>query len=216
MSKSLGTVVRPLDVADVYGLDAFRYYLVRDMVTGRNAEFKVERVSHRYHGDLANDPGNLAHRRVNTVERYCAARLPEPGELTDQESALRDRCLALVDPTFRRIEALATHDALAGIMEAVGEINRYLERTAPWKLAKAGELGRVRTILYTAAAALRLRSVLLQPVLPDRMAEPWRRLGWQATDTLRDALTWGVLEPDAPVIAGSPLFPRDVESVVRD
>ncbi|MGD1993964.1 MAG: methionine--tRNA ligase, partial [Anaerolineae bacterium] len=90
------------------------------------------------------------------------------------------------------------------------EINRYLERTAPWKRAKAGEQERVATILYTAMEALRLVSVLLQPVMPEKMAELWRRLGWQPPQALDAPLTWGQLRPGNPVASGPPLFPRDV------
>jgi methionyl-tRNA synthetase len=212
MSKSLGNVVKPLDLAEVYGVDGFRYFLMRDMTLGRDADFSEENLAHRYQGDLANDLGNLLHRLVNMVGRYCDGRIPWPGEPTDEETALRERCLALVPQALGQIEALAINEALAQIMSVVGEINSYLERTAPWKQAKAGHVERVATILYHAAEALRLISILLQPVLPERMAELWRRLGWQPPTPLRDGLSWGALQPGAQVIAGSPLFPRDISN----
>jgi methionyl-tRNA synthetase len=178
MSKSLGNVVRPLDMADVYGVDAFRYFLIRDMVLGRDAEFTVERIQQRYEGDLANDLGNLLHRLVNMVGRYCEGRIPAPGDPGPEEEALRQRCLSLVDQTCAQVDAMALTDAVGGVMEVVGEINAYLERTAPWHQARARDTARVDTILYTAAEALRLCALLLWPVMPERMAELWRRLGW--------------------------------------
>jgi len=210
MSKSLGNVVKPLDLAEVYGADAFRYFLIRDMVLGRDADFSPERVDRRYQGDLANDLGNLLHRLVNMVGRYCAGRIPAPGKLSDEERALRTRCQALPAETQARVQALALNEALAAVMDVVGEVNRYLERTAPWIQAREGRAARVATILYTAAEALRLAAVLLHPVLPERTAELWRRLGWQPPADLGSALRWGLLEPGTAVISGPPLFPRDV------
>ena len=210
MSKSLGNIVRPLDVAEVYGVDAFRYCLIRDMTLGRDADFSIAKIDQRYQGDLANDLGNLLHRLVNMLGRYCDGQVPAPGELTGEETALRERCLTSVDRIFDRIDAMALNDALTCVMDVVGEINRYLERTAPWKQARAGQAGRVATILYTATEALRLTAILLQPVLPDRMAEVFHRVGWEIPAAIGDGLSWGQLQPGTPVIAGSPLFPREV------
>ena len=210
MSKSLGNVVRPLDVADVYGVDAFRYFLIRDMVLGRDADFTVERVAQRYQGDLANDLGNLLHRLVNMVERYCEGRIPAPQALGAEEVALREQCLVRVERTFTQIDEMALTDAVGGVMETVGEINAYLERTAPWRQANAGDAARVATILYTASEALRLCALLLGPVLPERTAELWRRLGWMPPAALHEALAWGKLQPGSEVVAGPPLFPREV------
>jgi methionyl-tRNA synthetase len=227
MSKSLGNVVRPLDMADVYGVDAFRYFLIRDMVLGRDAEFTVERVRQRYEVDLANDLGNLVHRLVNMAGRYCEGRIPAPDEPGPEEEALRERCRSLVDQTFARVDAMALTDAVGGVMEVVGEINAYLERTAPWHQARAGDTERVATILYTASEALRLCALLLWPVMPERVSELWRRLGWTEAPTQPPALTgifdpggegqerptaqsWGRLEPGAEVVPGPPLFPREI------
>ena len=227
MSKSRGNVVKPLDLAAVYGVDALRYFLIRDMALGRDADFSVESLARRYRGDLANDLGNLLHRLVHMVVRYCGGRIPAPTPTLPQlwgrekqdagaaqsqpwgreEAALRARCMSLVDQTFARVEALALNEALAGVMEAIGAINRYLEQTAPWQQARAGRPERVATILYTAAEALRLASILLQPVLPGQTAELWRRLGWQPPVPLREGLAWGRLQPGTQVVAGPPLFP---------
>ena len=111
---------------------------------------------------------------------------------------------------FAEVDALALNQALAHVMGVVREINGYLERTAPWREAKAGHEARVATILYTACEALRLVSVLLQPVLPERTEELWRRLGWQPPAHLEDALSWGGLQPGTGVVLGPPLFPREV------
>jgi len=210
MSKSLGNVVDPLAMAGVYGVDAFRYFLIRDMVLGRDADFDEQSLRSRYQADLANDLGNLLHRVVNMIGRYCGGRIPACDTRTAEDDALRERCLLALDRVFDLVEALALNEALAHIMGLIGEINRYLERTTPWTQAKQGRDDRVATILYTAAEALRLASLLLQPVLPERMIEVWRRLGWQPPDPLRVGLSWGLLQPGSAVIVGPPLFPRDI------
>jgi len=212
MSKSRGNVVRPLDLADVYGVDAFRYFLMRDMTPGRDADFDEEGLANRYQGDLANDLGNLLHRLVNMMGRYCEGRIPEPGQPTAEETELRKRCLSAVDDVFAAVETLAVNEALDQVMDVVRETNRFLERTAPWRQAKAGHTERVATILYHAAETLRLASVLLQPALPHKMAELWRRLGWQPAEPLEEGLAWGGLQPGSPVVEGPPLFPREVDS----
>jgi methionyl-tRNA synthetase len=210
MSKSRGNVVKPLDLARVYGVDAFRYFLLRDMTLGRDADFSEERLMHRYRGELANDLGNLLHRIVNMIGRYCGGRVPEPQRSRTNGTILRERCQALVPRVLGQVKALRLNAALANVMDVVNRINGYLERTAPWSLAKQkGRQHEVDTALYNAAEALRLVSILLWPVLPERMAELWRRLGWScAPASLRSALQWGGLQPGTRVVAGPPLFPR--------
>lgn len=210
MSKSRGEVVKPLDLADVYGVDGLRYFLMREMTPGRDADFSAEGLDRRYQAELANDLGNLLRRLVHMTMRYHEGRVPEPGELTDEHLALQARSVALPEAAFKHVEALAVNDALAEVMEVVGDINRYLERTSPWQRAKEGKEESLATILYTAMEALRLISILLQPVMPERMTELWHRLGWQPPEKLHQALTWGQLRPGSPVVAGEPLFPRDV------
>ena len=208
MSKSLGTGVKPLELVAVYGADAFRYFLIRDMARERDVEFNADVLAHRYQGELANDLGNLLHRLTHMVGRYCEGRLPHPGELTAPEAALRARIVALVPEVFERTANFAPDDALRLVMEAANSVNGYLERAAPWRQAKAAREERVATSLYTASEALRLISVLLAPVMPERMAEAWRRLGWRPPSPPGDGLRWGLLLPGTAVVTGPPLFPR--------
>ena len=210
MSKSLGNVVKPLDLANVYGADAFRYFLMRDMAWGRDAEFSEDGLRQRYLGDLSNDLGNLLHRVANMVQRYTDGRIPRPGEDTGLERALRNRCLDVIPTVLGQVESMALNVALGEIISTVGEINRYLERTAPWKLSKTEQPARVATILYHAAEAVRLMLVLLHPVMPTKMAEAWRCLGWHPPASMDVELSWGRLVPGSPVKPGPPLFPREM------
>lgn len=208
MSKSLGNVVKPLDLAAVYGVDAFRYFLVRDMTLGRDASFSEDVLRQRYDADLANNLGNLLHRLTNMIGRYCDGNLPAPASESAEDRALRERCLSQVDETFPLVDDFALNEALANVMATISAVNGYLERTAPWLAAKEGDEERVATSLYTAAEALRLCSLLLWPVMPERTADLWRQLGWQPAADPGQGLTWGQLTPDSPVPGGRPLFPR--------
>ena len=211
MSKSRGNVVKPLDLAKVYGVDAFRYFLLREMTLGRDADFSEEGLVQRYSSELANDLGNLLHRVVNMIGRYCDGRIPEPETSKVSSTILRELCQVSVSRVLSQVEQLRLNEALGNVLVCVNKINSYLEETAPWSLAKQkGRQGEVQDVLYTAAESLRIASVLLWPVMPERMAELWHRLGWSVSEPLRDGLKWGGLEPGTPVTAGPPLFSKDI------
>jgi methionyl-tRNA synthetase len=211
MSKSRGNVVKPLDLAEIYGVDAFRYFLLREMTLGRDADFSEKGLVQRYSSELANDLGNLLHRVVNMMGRYCDGRVPEPEASRVSSTILREQCQVSVSRVLSQVEQLRLNEALSSVMGCVNKINSYLEENAPWSLAKQkGRQGEVNNVLYTAAESLRIASVLLSPVMPERMAELWLRLGWSAPESLRDGLRWGGLEPGTPVTAGPPLFSKDI------
>lgn len=208
MGKSLGNAVRPLDLVKIYGVDAFRYFLMRDMALGQDADFNPERVAARYATDLANNLGNLLQRVTSMTTRYLGGFVGEPSGLGEAERVLREQVASLPDSVLAQVDSFAIHSALSQAMDVLGAVNGYLERSAPWTQAKAGNTIRVADILYTAAEALRLVSVLLSPVLPGKVVEVWRRLGWQPPEDLRDGLAWGGLQPGSQVESGEPLFPR--------
>jgi methionyl-tRNA synthetase len=208
MSKSLGNVVRPLDFVQIYGTDPFRYFLMRDMTLGQDADFEPERLASRYQVDLANNLGNLLHRVLHMIVRSFAGQIPAVGMEVIADSNLRVLFEALPGRIFKRVEHFAPHLALAEVMDALTAVNQYLEQGAPWKLSKAGDLERAGTQLYHAAEALRIASLMLFPVMPGRVPEIWQCLGWQPCDPLRDGLAWGGLSPGNRVTLGQPLFPR--------
>ena len=217
ISKSRGGTVKPLELADVYGVDALRYFLLRDMTLGQDAEFSRERLDSRYHTDLANNLGNLVQRLVQLVARQGGT-IPQPGNITDLEEQLKARCTALPKQVFDLVENFAVNQALEQVFDTLTAVNGYLETTAPWKIAKTGapeEVTRLGTILFTACEALRLCSVLLAPVIPEKAAEVWQRLGWRPPEPLAGGLAWGGLLPGSPVALGEPLFPRKEELKTR-
>ena len=178
------------------------------MTLGKDSEFSESRLANRYEKDLANDLGNLLSRLLSMIESYFHGRIPEFGEYTTQEQQLRKEIETLVDSGRRIVADFALNRAVSEAMAAISQINVYLEKTSPWKMVKTGELERTGTVLYTAAEALRIASVLLQPVMPERTAELWKQLGWQPANSLGEALTWGQLEPGSLIDKGAPLFPR--------
>ncbi|MBQ8754212.1 MAG: methionine--tRNA ligase [Lentisphaeria bacterium] len=178
MSKSLGNVVNPMDMVDKCGVDAFRYFLLSEMSLGNDANFSEEAFVARYNSDLANDLGNLLSRVVKMTLRSCEGVVPAPGELAPEDIELNTEVANAVAAMEQSLKAMKIDQGIDAVMNAVRAGNRYLEKTAPWTLAKKGETERLHTVLYTAADALRQVAVLLAPVMPEKMAELREVLGY--------------------------------------
>ena len=208
MSKSIGNVVKPLDLAATYGTDAFRYFLVRDMAAGRDADFSEELLRSRYEGTLANGLGNLVHRLVSMVVQYCDGAVPYPVSSDDAENELRTLCLSLVAKVFKSVDRFSFDEALREVEAVVRSLNRYVERSAPWVRFREGDHDTIRQVLYSASEALRLVCVLIHPVMPQKSQELWQCLGWTPDGDLSEGLKWGNLRPGSVITPGPPLFPR--------
>lgn len=212
MSKSLGNVVNPMEMIDRYGVDPFRYYLMAEMVLGQDASFTEDAFIRRYNADLANDLGNLLSRVVKMLGSYCGGVLPSdvpaPRE-GSPEGEVWSGVQAAVDAIERGIPAMRVDAALGAVIEGVRAVNRYLEISQPWTLAKRGEQAAVERVLYTAAEALRVTSALLHPVMPGKMTELRQALGLgEALPDLAELRTWGGLKGGSKLGAGAALFPR--------
>jgi methionyl-tRNA synthetase len=213
VSKTLGNMVSPLVMRDRYGFDTFRYFLLREMPFGLDANFSEEALVARVNADLANNLGNLVSRTLNMTARFAGAAVPEPapgGDLERGIACAAPETAARVDACLRACEP---HRALEAIVAFLDQVNRYLETRAPWKAAKDPALeASVPTTLYTSCEALRVIALLLAPFLPDTAPRILERLG--IPDALagarlpRDAARWGLLRPGTPTTTGAPLFPR--------
>ena len=180
MSKSLGNVINPMDMIDRCGVDAFRYFLLAEMSPGMDASFTEEAFVARYNTDLANDLGNLTSRVLKMALRNCSGTIPAPHDFSPEDRELLDGCDAALTGMEEAFRAMRLDSGIDGVMKVVRLGNRYFESQAPWTLAKKGDVARLETVIYTAAEALRRVAVLLDPVMPEKMAELRRILGTPA------------------------------------
>ncbi len=211
MGKSVGNVVDALGLADTYGVDAFRYFLARDMVFGLDSEFVEDALVTRYNADLANDLGNLWQRSLTMLSKFGSGTIPGwQGFLSDEESwaaHLAEKVLAEYSGHFR---SLAVHRALALTWELITALNKFIDTEAPWALAKdPAQAERLQGVLYRLIHGLALIGAMVWPVMPQTGEEIWRRLGLDFTNmTLDIPAIRRQLVPGRPIAAGEALFPR--------
>ena len=210
MSKSRGRTLSPLDLADKYGLDALRYFLLREMAFGLDANFSEVALVNRLNADLANDLGNLLQRTLAMLGRYLDGRIPSPGDpVTEGDRAL---CLAADTVSGRVAEAMdafAFHRALEAIWSLLNAGNKYIDEQKPWELAKRNRDALPR-VLGHICEVLRLAALHLFPFMPTTAHKMWVQLGLVAPlagARLSDAGRWGAAGP-RPMARGEALFPR--------
>lgn len=219
MSKSIGNVVRPLDLQKKYGNDAFRYFLIRDMSFGLDSNFSELALAERVNADLANDLGNLLNRTLGMLGRYRNGVVPEAGAYEQADSELREAFLALPKRLVTLVDNLQYDRAVDGVMEAVRKANKYIADTKPWELARnEADAERLDTVLNTLVEALRVASILLDPVMPTKMHELRKQLGIRNVPfDLSAAAEWGLVPAGTQTAPGEPLFPRiDLDELQRE
>jgi len=203
MSKSLGNVVDPNLLADKYGAEALRYYLMSDIATGKDTDFSEERLVLRYNTDLANNLGNLVNRTLNMAQKYRGGRLSQhPNE------GLQSRAGYCVSANAACFDWFSVDGALNQAELLATEANQFVEQKAPWKLAKdPAQAEQLDAVLYHLAESLRIIAILISPVLPNAAAGIFAQLNWTGPMTLAEA-DWGKL-PDGHILGQpTPLFPR--------
>jgi methionyl-tRNA synthetase len=218
MSKSKGNAIAPADLVERFGVDAYRYYFLREVQFGVDGSISVENMVQRYNGDLANDWGNLVSRLFNMVGKYCEGRVPDPSAdpaVTSDDQDLRDIAAGLFSAVDGKMAALDYAGALESAWELIKRTNRYIEDMAPWNLAKSEETaGRLHTVLYNALEAVRIAAIYTAAVMPNTSREIFARLGLgdpNLLDDLEAQAAWGRLPVGNPVVKGEALFQRIVE-----
>jgi methionyl-tRNA synthetase len=210
MSKSLGNTVQPLDYVTLYGADAFRFFVLREMVTGQDSNFSHDLFLVRYNGDLADSLGNLVSRLLHMIRRYASGRIPAGTIEEDPEKRVKNRAVQTLGAVREGYEKFSFSSALECLFSFVTELNTYLEVRAPWKLAKMGdELSRERLYgsLRTVAEGLRLVGELLRPIMPQvsekiltyigaTPLKTWADLRWDETCMVHKNIgEWEILFP---------------------
>jgi len=208
MSKSLQNVVEPNMLIDKYGVDAVRYFLLREVPFGLDGDFSHAALVHRINSDLANDLGNLLSRSTAMLAKYFGGVIQAPGPLTDLDRAYRNATEEMVRQVERHLDDLAFSKALQSIWDVISAGNKYIDDTAPWTLAKdPAQRERLGTIMYCILESQRIAHSLLAAFMPATAAKALSCLG--ITGTYGEyTFTWGLLAPGTVVQKAEPLFPR--------
>jgi methionyl-tRNA synthetase len=215
MSKSVGNVIDPFALADAYGVDQFRYFVLREVPFGQDGNYSHEAIVNRINADLANDLGNLAQRSLTMVARNFGGALPKPGALSANDEAILSAADAMAGKAREAMATQQLHIVLNAIWAVVADANRYFAGEAPWALAKTDPV-RQGTVLYVTAEVLRQVAILAQPFMPesagkllDLLAVPGNARTFAFLDSAH-RLTAGVKLPTP-----APVFPRYIEPEAR-
>ncbi|MGC1618839.1 MAG: methionine--tRNA ligase, partial [Candidatus Acidiferrum sp.] len=211
MSKSLGNVVRPRPIVHVLGMDALRYYLLRETVFGQDGNFSYDALVQRYNSDLANGLGNLSSRTAAMIEKNCGGKIPKASEWLSQDDELAKFAQATIGDVLEEYEKLGFSRALEAIWALIAATDKYLTSEHPWSLGESEtDQKRRGTILWTTAQVLGVVTVLTHPVLPESTAKVWALLGQTGAlgAVALEGLAWGQLAADTALGKSAALFPR--------
>lgn len=181
MSKTLGNVIDPNLMVERFGVDATRYLLLTQFPLGQDGDIQEKRFTEKYNSDLANDLGNLVSRVLKMVKSYCGGKIPPAQEYNEEDENLKKIALDLVKNTFNEIERLNLNKGIDSVLKLVRATNKYIEDSAPWKLAKEKNQSRLDSVLYTACESLRIISFLFYPLLPGKSKKIRELLGGKLT-----------------------------------
>ena len=212
MSKSVGNVIDPFALADAYGVDQLRYFLLREVPFGQDGNYSHEAIVARINADLANDLGNLAQRSLSMVARGPGGVLPKPGDLSAGDQAMLAAADAMIAKARETMTTQQLHQVLNTVWAVVAEANRYFAGEAPWALAKIDPV-RQGTVLYVTAEVLRQVSILVQPFMPASAGKLLDLLAVPAPERTFAYLGGGHrIAAGASLPAPAPIFPRYVET----
>jgi methionyl-tRNA synthetase len=211
MSKSVGNVVDPFALADAYGVDPLRYFLLREVPFGQDGNYSHEAIVNRINADLANDLGNLAQRSLSMIAKQLGGVMPAPGAFSANDQAMLDAADAMIGKAREAMKTQALHQVLNAVWAVVADANRYFAGEAPWALAKT-DPARQKTVLYVTAEVIRQIAILAQPFMPTSAGKLLDLLDIPPAE--RDFATLGAgrrLASGTTLPPIAPVFPRYVE-----
>lgn len=211
MSKSKGNIVDPNILVEKYGVDAIRYFLLREIAFGQDGNFTNEALIQRINSDLANDLGNLLSRTVGMIDKYFGGRLPAEQTASAFDSEIKEMAASIFKNTQNYMDDMLFSNALTEIWSLVRRLNKYVDETTPWVLAKdENKKAELANVLYVLSEGLRIIAVLISPSMTETPTEIFRQLGIE-DDTLKQwdsAAEFGLLNHQVQVNKGSVIFPR--------
>lgn len=220
MSKSKGNVVDPVILVEKYGLDAIRYFLLREVPFGSDGVFSNEALINRINSDLANDLGNLVSRTVAMIDKYFGGVIPEERSTGEFDEDLKNLLGGMQDKVEDLMDKLQFSTALAEVWKGISRTNKYIDETMPWVLARdEASKPRLAEVMYNLAESLRITSILIQPFMPETPEKIWHQLGITEKDVLswESAGKWGGYPVGASVNKGEVIFPRiDVKKELEE
>lgn len=212
MSKSKGNVVDPVVLIEKYGLDAIRYFLLREVPFGSDGVFSNEALINRINSDLANDLGNLVSRTVAMIDKYFGGVMPSEYQDGEFDEDLKGTVMATPEKVEELLDKLQYNTALTEIWKTISRVNKYIDETMPWVLAKdEANNKRLAAVMYNLAESLRIISVLIQPFMPETPEKIWNQLGIMGSTHILDwdsSKTWGKYPGGTKVNKGDVIFPR--------
>lgn len=206
MSKSLGNVVDPIEEVEKYGVDAFRYFLLRESTLGQDADYSENQMVLRINADLANDLGNLLNRTLGMQKKYFGEVVKESGERTEIEYGIYELYNEVLKDVYSKVEEANFSKALESIWKLISRMNKYVDETMPWSLFKENNLDRLRTVMYTLFDMIYKCSYLVSPVLIDSSKKMLNQLG--VVDIKTNIYEIGDYMPNTKIGNASPIFPR--------
>jgi methionyl-tRNA synthetase len=210
MSKSVGNVVDPFEMAERYGVDQMRYFFLREVPFGQDGSYSHEAIVNRTNADLANDLGNLAQRSLSMIAKNCGGAIPAPGAFTDADKAILGAADAIIEAAREAMERQALHRVIEAIWAVVADANRYFASEEPWALKKT-DPERMATVLYVTAEVVRQLAILAQPFMPASAEALLDQLGVGGKRDFAQLGAAGRLQAGTRLGALRPVFPRYVE-----